>query len=394
MTATKTAFNARNEGSPLKQKPPGKQAGALEGTSAPSTAALAVTVILGTVLFGWMLSFATREPGARIARPGVTDQALMASEPLFGWTIWPYLFEVGAVTMFTGGLIILVLQSIKARKITMGLLFFIAGNSLVWLDPWGNWGPYATYDSRLLHWPETWWWASVSPTVEPVFNFIGYYAFYLGPPAVSILLLKRVIGPRFDSKSFVHRHPLITLTIITVIVGFIIDAVIETFFVSTGLYSYSQVPKFGSIFVGESHQFPLLLESLSTTLPFIVISLLWWRNDTGLTGAERLANKFSITRKTGRAGVLAVMVVLMSIGYFGYLAPFFIIRYFDWSTEVAQPWRWCATKVYDPQGHYERAGEPGPFFEGVWAHWPSGQPNGREVTGPAAASLPDKCKPS
>ncbi|MDG4668173.1 spirocyclase AveC family protein [Mycobacterium sp. 236(2023)] len=360
----------------------------------PNATALVVTVVILTTLFGWMLSFATREPGARIARPGVDDQTLMSAEPLFGWTTWPYIFEVGAVVMFVGGLIVLVLQSIKAGRITIGLLFFIAGNSLVWLDPWGNWGPYATYDSRLLHWPETWWWASVSPTVEPVFNFIGYYAFYIGPSALSILLLKRVIGPRFSSGAFIHRHPLISLTIITVIVGFIIDAVIETFFVRTGLYGYSQVPKFGSIFVGEAHQFPLLLESLSTTLPFIAVSLLWWRNDTGLTGAERFANKFAITRKTGRAGVLAVMILFMNIGYFAYLAPFFVIRYFDLSTEVARPWRWCAVMVYDPQGHYEKAGEQGPFFEGIWAHWPSGQPNGREVSPPVGEPLPNACRPS
>ncbi|MFI5507619.1 spirocyclase AveC family protein [Mycobacterium sp. NPDC051804] len=387
MTATETVLANRGK------TPQVDQRDSSQPMSPPGIVALVTTVVTVLILFGWMLSFATRDAGDRIRRPGRTDPTEFSVEPLFGWHFWPYLFEVGAVVMFGGALIILTIQSIRAGKITMGMLFFIAGNSLVWLDPWGNWGPYATYDSRLLHWPETWWWASVSPTVEPVFNFIGYYAFYIGPSAVSILLLKKVIGPRFPSTAFVHRHPLISLTIITIIVGFIIDAVIEIFFVMTGLYGYSQVPAFGSIKVGQPDQFPLLLESLSTTLPFIAVSLLWWRNDTGLTGAERLANKFRITRATGRAGVLMTMIVVMSFGYFLYLAPFFIIRYFDLSTETARPWRWCVTKVYDPQGHFEKAGEQGPFFEGVWAHWPSGQPNGREVTPPVGEPLPNACKP-
>ena len=358
-----------------------------------SVTALVTAVVTGLCLFGWMLSFATRDAGDRIRRPGHDDPTEFSVEPLFGIHFWPYLFEVGAVLAFGGALIMLTLQCIRQRKITMGMLFFIAGNALVVFDPWANWVAYSTYDSRLLHWPETWWWASVSPTVEPVFNFIGYYAFYIGPPALAILILKRVIGPRFGSTAFVHRHPLITLTIVTIIVGFLIDALIEVNFVMTGLYGDQQVPAFGSIRVGTVNQFPLLLESVSTTIPFVVISLLWWRNDTGLTGAERLANKFRITRKSGRVGVLLTMIVVMSIGYVLYLVPFAVVRYFDLATETARPWRWCHTQVYDPQGRFEEAGEQGPFYEGVWAHWPSGQPNGREVTQPVGEPLPNACKP-
>ena len=34
-------------------------------------------------------------------------------------------------------------------------------------------------------------------------------------------------------------------------------------------------------------------------------------------------------------------------------------------------------KVYDPQGFYEKAGQPGPYFAGIWSGWQSGQPDGR-----------------
>jgi hypothetical protein len=38
--------------------------------------------------------------------------------------------------------------------------------------------------------------------------------------------------------------------------------------------------------------------------------------------------------------------------------------------------------VYDPNGFYEEAGQPGPYFPGIWAGWPSGQPGRPEVVVP------------
>lgn len=50
--------------------------------------------------------------------------------------------------------------------------------------------------------------------------------------------------------TFVWRHPLITLSLITFVIGFALDAVVEIFCVSKRVYAYTQVPEFGSIFVG------------------------------------------------------------------------------------------------------------------------------------------------
>jgi hypothetical protein len=38
--------------------------------------------------------------------------------------------------------------------------------------------------------------------------------------------------------------------------------------------------------------------------------------------------------------------------------------------------------VYDPNGFYEQAGQPGPYFEEIWSAWPSLQPDGREAVTP------------
>ena len=44
-------------------------------------------------------------------------------------------------------------------------------------------------------------------------------------------------------------------------IGFVFDAILEIILVRTGLYIYSQVIPFGSMFAGETYQFPLIWES-------------------------------------------------------------------------------------------------------------------------------------
>ncbi|WP_369829668.1 hypothetical protein [Mycobacterium sp. E2479] len=47
------------------------------------------------------------------------------------------------------------------------------------------------------------------------------------------------------------------------------------------------------------------------------------------------------------------------------------------ATAVACPWPYPEAKVYDPQGFYERSGQPGPYFAGLMSTWMSGQSEGR-----------------
>jgi hypothetical protein len=60
---------------------------------------------------------------------------------------------------------------------------------------------------------------------------------------------------------------------------------------------------------------------------------------------------------------------MMSVVYVCYGLSFGIIRATGIATETAQPWRYPETRVFDPQGYYERNGETGPFMVGTWAGW-------------------------
>ena len=93
------------------------------------------------------------------------------------------------------------------------------------------------------------------------------------------------------TDSFVWRRPLVSLALLLFVVGFVIDAILEIFLVRTGLYIYSQVIPWGSLFAGTTFQFPLIWESALVTAVMIPAGVLCYRDDTGRTQAEKLAQR-------------------------------------------------------------------------------------------------------
>ncbi|BBY24991.1 hypothetical protein MSTO_51960 [Mycobacterium stomatepiae] len=103
------------------------------------------------------------------------------------------------------------------------MLMFLCTTLIVWQDPIMNWSPFAVYNPDLIHWPESWPLVSISPTVEP-FVVFGYVMFYFGPyfPAVWIL---RKLQAKYGPQSFVSRHPLWSLGLLTCTIRFRIRCV-------------------------------------------------------------------------------------------------------------------------------------------------------------------------
>ena len=81
-------------------------------------------------------------------------------------------------------------------------------------------------------------------------------------------------------------------------------------------------------------------------------------------------------------GTFLAMFGMLNIAYFMYGAAFATIRASGAATAVACPYPYPEAKVYDPQGYYERAGQPGPYFEGRWNNWMTAQPEGRPKVNP------------
>ncbi|HXW35710.1 MAG TPA: spirocyclase AveC family protein [Acidimicrobiales bacterium] len=299
--------------------------------------------------------------------------------PLFGWTHWLGFLQYGTVISIAQIIVIFTVAWWRWPKHPI-LLMAIACTSLIWQDPIMNWAPYAVYNPALWHWPETWPLVSISPTVEP-FVVFGYVTFYLLPGLVGIWIVRR-IQRRRPVTSFVWQHPLITLAIIIYVVGFTYDAIQEILLVRMQLYIYSQVIPFGSVFSGKPYQFPLLWESTLVTAVMIPAGVLLYRDDTGRTEAEKLARRLKAFQRRPALGSFLVMALILNACYlFLYGGSFAIIRASGAATSVACPYPFPTAKVYDPQGYYEKAGEPGPYSAGIWDGWETGQ-SGRPNVAP------------
>jgi hypothetical protein len=336
--------------------------------------------LVALILIGWNARVGA--VSARIRTPGFPDgPAPRPVDPLFGYHHWVALLQILTVVMMVQ-MIALLVWAIRRHPGHPYLLMGIITTLIVWQDPIMNWSPYAVYNPDLAHWPEDWPLVSLSPTVEP-FLVIGYASFYFGPFFLANPVLKRIQAAR-PTDSFVWRHPLLSLGVLILVFGFVMDMILEVTLVRTGMYIYSQVIPFGSIFVGRPWQFPLLWESTLVCLVMIPAGVLVYRDDTGRTVAEKLAQRARIFPGRPVLGMFAVMFVIINIAYFCYGFGFQLIKISGAATSVACPWPYPEAKVYDPQGVYEKNGQPGPYSVGIWSTWMSGQPHGRpDVSLPA-----------
>ena len=245
---------------------------------------------------------------ARIANPAVHG-APRPVAPLLHHN-WIPTLELGTVLGLVALAVIFVVMWQRYPKHPV-LLMVIVTTAIVWMDPMMNWAPYAAYNPQLTHFPETWPLASLSPTVEP-FIGLGYATFYLGAyfPAIWIL---RQIQARRPVDSFPWRHPLISLALLILVIGFIYDAILETILVRMQLYIYSQVIPFGSLFAGKPYQFPLLWESIFVCWVMIPAGVLLYRDDTGRSQAEKLAQRIRPFRPFRARPALATFTVMFAI---------------------------------------------------------------------------------
>ncbi|MDQ2648449.1 MAG: spirocyclase AveC family protein [Actinomycetota bacterium] len=317
----------------------------------------------------------------RIANPAV-DGAPRPLEPLFGFDHWITLHQIGTIFMMIT-LVTVFVVGWRRKPGNPTLLMVLATTLLVWQDPIMNWAPYAVYNPELWHWPETWPLVSLSPTVEP-FIVIGYATFYMAPFFPAVWLVRRLQANR-PVDAFVWRHPLITLSALILAIGFVFDACLEIFLVRTQLYIYSHVIPWGSYAAGEWYQFPLIWESALVSTVMIPAGVLLYKDDTGKTKAEKLAQRARLFRRRPALGAFAVMFGVVNFTYFFlYGGGFVLMKNTGAASSVACPWPYPEAKVYDPQGHYEAAGEPGPYFPGIWSGWQSSQLDGRpDVEAPA-----------
>src|SRR4029453_4847927 len=150
--------------------------------------------------------------------------------------------------------------------------------------------------------------------------------FYFIVPFFASSWILRRLQARASVGSFVWRRPLVALGLLLFLVGFVFDAMLEIFSIHAGLYVYSQVMPWGSLFAGPTFQFPLIWESALVTVVMIPAGVLCHRDDTGRTQAEKLVRRFRWLPDRPALGTFLMMFLILNVAYFLYGAGFAAIR--------------------------------------------------------------------
>ena len=326
-------------------------------------AAIAVGVV--AVVFAALNSSCGVE-GTRIGRP--EGAYVPARTEFLGISNWYIYFEIGSLVMFFAVWGTAIVRSRRRGKPTPTLLMISVTTALTWLDPVMNWAPYAAYDPRMLHFDVDWFWINLAPVVEPWAVIIGYGYFFLIPAWFTLAVYRR-IAAKARLGSWLVRRPKLAVLALSVPICIVWDGVMEATFVQMGFYTYTQVIPWGSIFNGTPHQFPLIWEAALFGIMLSVAAPLMWVDDTGRTWSETVARRTRMFADRPYVGAFVIAWAVMSVVYVGYGLSFGLVRATGIATSTAQHWRYPETKVFDPQGYYQRNGEKGPFMIGTWAGW-------------------------
>jgi len=307
------------------------------------------------------------------ANPGGADKPPPV-EPLlypFDWVVWGQI--LGALLAIG-----IVIASVRAWRRQPGhpvVLMVIAATTLLWWDPINNWAIGLVYNPNMWHFPRNWPWFNISPVIEPLTSFV--YSPYVLLPYFLAMPVLRALQRRADPKSFVWRHPLVSIGVLTFFIGVVWDALQEILLARAQFLTYTHVIEFGSIDVGKYGQFPLLMASLLITIIMIPASVLLYRDDTGKTQADKIAQRLRLYRRRPKLATFLVMALVLNIAMISFSSTFWLVRATGVANSVACPWPYPQAKTWDPRGYYEAQGAPGPFTAGRASTWQIGQPNGR-----------------
>ena len=282
---------------------------------------------------------------------------VLREDALWGITNWPAVFSTIFVIVALGLAVVFARLSWRQRSIHHGLIVFICVSGLSLLDPPANWVTFTAFDPQFLHYPTTWHWMSLAPTVEPIVNPPGYPMYFLTVALCGAWIAKKAIA-RAKAGSWMARHPRGAYVGIGFLVGLAWDIPTELFMIRAHMYHYSEA--WGPT-IGAGHgRFPIVW-GFFTWFAIATVTVLLHRDDRG----HSLAHDWA-ARLPGRGGVSSPRVVLAGTLFLMvlYLIPmglYAVIRVTGLSHPNEAGWHYPEAKVYDPYGRLEKAGVPGPY---------------------------------
>ena len=299
-----------------------------------------------------------------VARSGLSGDArgnpagqVVREDALWGITNWPAVFSTIFVVVALALAVMFARLSWRQRSMHHGLAIFLCVSGLSLLDPPANWVTFTAFDPQFLHYPTTWHWMSLAPTVEPIVNPPGYPMYFMTVALSAAWIAKKIIT-RAKPGSWVARHPRGSYLGIGFLVGIAWDIPTELFMIRAHMYHYSEA--WGPT-IGAGHgRFPIVW-GFFTWFAIATVTVLLHRDDRGHSLAHDWAAKLP-----GRGGVSSPRVVLAGTLFLMvlYLIPmglYAAIRVTGLSHPNESGWHYPEAKVYDPYGRLQEAGIPGPY---------------------------------
>lgn len=353
----------------LQQAAPASTGAPTSWPSGPLRWAVAVLVLLGLGMAAVLN--ASTGPEGRIAKNHSTgDHAygggLRANEPLWGvehWTLWIQLLSLAGSTIVITTFAVLSWRR-RAMHPAVPVVIALFGVSL--LDPFANWCSSAAMNPQLLHYPVDWPYANISPTVQPLVNNLVYPYLFLFPALFVVGAWKRWLRRDPEGAGWVRRHPLSAVFGFSFLISLPVNlVVVDMFMVRVEYWTYTQIPSWAAVRGGSSWQYPWT-DPLTLSLVTGATAVFLWRDADGRSLANRIADRLRPLRSRRLLGEVLVASLFLSLSYMAYNGLWATFRLTDSGDQLARPWPYQDTKVYDPTGHYRSAGVPGPYFAGVW----------------------------
>jgi hypothetical protein len=284
--------------------------------------------------------------------------------PFLGFDNWPLAVSISSIPMAVGLITALVWLSWRQRKVHWAVIIAFAGLVTGALDPLANWATFAIFDPRMLHFPLTWPYVNISPNLEPALAFLGGYAAYYLLNGLGFLQLHdRLLDPLMRRAGSLAAHRLVRVFIGATIIAIPINGVIQFTWMRAGIFFYTEAV--GPVVqIGHIH-FPLIM-AVYDSLIFGMVAVMCVRDGNG---EPELINRIAqwLPSRRGRPKITLTRQLLISVtvGLVSFGVPLVVLaglREAGLSRPAFDKNPYPTVNLYDPYGHLEEAGEPGPFY--------------------------------
>jgi hypothetical protein len=285
--------------------------------------------------------------------------------PFLGFDNWPLAVALSSIPMAIGLIATLVWLSVRQRKVHWTVVIAFAGLITGALDPLANWATFAIFDPRMLHFPLSWPYVNISPDLEPALAFLGgYAAYYLLNGLAFLQLHDRFIDPLMRRTSWLARHRLVAVFIGATMVAIPINGLIQFTWMRFGIFFYTEAVgplcRIGHIY------FPLIM-AVYDSIIFGMVAVMCVRDECGeLVLIHRIARWLPARPGRNSDTLTRQLLVSVAVGLLSFSAPLAVLsglRAAGLSQPAYEHNPYPTIKVYDPYGHLEKSGKPGPFYK-------------------------------